>query len=132
MGAEAFGKLPCIELDGGVIIPATIEDYEGVRSVSTATTPQSLADISPKMEFQAKVKRVELAGAVIDLGAGIEGFLHISQIKGKKVRNVQDALSEGQEVTVWVSAVDQASGKVSLTMTKPAAVEWSEISQGQV
>ena len=100
--------------------------------MSTATTPQSLADVSPKMEFQGKVKRVELAGAVIDLGSGIEGFLHISQIKGKKIRNVQDALSEGQEITVWVQSVDQASGRISLTMIKPSAVEWSELAQGQV
>jgi small subunit ribosomal protein S1 len=100
--------------------------------VSTVTTPQSPADVSPKMEFQGKVKRVELAGAVIDLGSGIEGFLHISQIKGKKIRNVQDALSEGQEITVWVQTVDPASGRISLTMIKPSAVEWSEVGQGQI
>lgn len=100
--------------------------------MSTATTPQSTADIALKTEIQGKVKRVELAGAVIDIGEGREAFLHISQIKGKKIRNVQDALSEGQDITVYVQNVDRNSGRISLTMLRPPAVEWSEISQGQV
>lgn len=100
--------------------------------MSTASTPHSLADISPKMEFQGKVKRIELAGAFVDIGNDLEAFLHISQIKGKKIRNVQDALSEGQEITVWVQSVDQASGRITLTMIKPAAIDWNEVAQGQV
>jgi small subunit ribosomal protein S1 len=100
--------------------------------VATASTPLSLADITPKMEFHGSVKRVELAGAFVDIGLDREAFLHISQIKGKKIKNVRDILTPGQEITVWVQNVDQATGKISLTMTKPALVGWSDIAEGQV
>jgi ribosomal protein S1 len=100
--------------------------------VSTLLSPISLSDVKAKMELHGKVSRIELAGAFIDAGLADEAFLHISQIKGKKIKNVQDVLSVGQEITVWVQSVDLASQRVQLTMIKPALVELSEVSEGQV
>jgi len=92
----------------------------------------SLSDIRPKLELKGTVKRIELAGAVIDVNAEADALLHISQIKSSRVKNVGDVLEEGKEVTVWVRNVDAQKGQLSVTMIKPASVSWNEIQVGQV
>jgi ribosomal protein S1 len=84
------------------------------------------------MEVKGVVKRIELAGAFVDIGAERDAMLHISQIQPGDVKNVGDVLSEGQEVTVWVRTVDQSSGRIAVTMFKPIGVEWKDLREGQV
>jgi ribosomal protein S1 len=84
------------------------------------------------MELKGIVKKVELIGAFVDIGLEQNALLHISRIKTGRISNVNEVLTEGQEITVWVHAVDREQGRVSLTTIKPSAVEWGEISVGQV
>ena len=92
----------------------------------------SISDLSPKMEVKGVVKRIELMGAVIDINAERDALLHISQIEPGDVKNVGDKLKEGQDLTLWIREIDQASGRVSLTMFKPLAVDWKDLREGQV
>jgi ribosomal protein S1 len=98
-----------------------------------ATPPAlSVADLKPKMELRGKVKKIELYGAFVDIGVGTDGLLHISQLSTEHVRNVTDVVKEGDEITVWVRNVDQAQGRIDLTMIRPPGMMWSEIEPGQV
>jgi ribosomal protein S1 len=98
-----------------------------------SSLPQlSLSDIQPKMELNGIVRKIELIGAFVDVGLEQEALLHISHLKAGGVNNVHDVLSEGQEVVVWVHAVDRDKGRVSLTMLKPPAVSWEELAPGQI
>lgn len=99
--------------------------------MSTSIPRLSLSDIKPKMELKGIVKKVELIGAFVDIGLEQNALLHISRMKGR-VSNVNDSFAEGQEITVWVHAVDREQGRVSLTTIRPSAVEWNEISVGQI
>jgi small subunit ribosomal protein S1 len=94
------------------------------------SSPLSITDIKPKMQLIGTVKRLELAGAVIDIGLEKDGLLHISQIPGR-VNNVSDHLADNQEITVWVQSIDAQRGLVKLTMIEPAAVTWGELEEGQ-
>jgi small subunit ribosomal protein S1 len=100
--------------------------------VSTSLPHLSLSDIEPKMELKGIVKKIELIGAFVDIGLEQNALLHISRIKTGRIRNVNEILTEGQEITVWVHAVDREQGRVSLTTIKPSTVDWAEISVGQV
>jgi small subunit ribosomal protein S1 len=91
----------------------------------------SLEDLKPKMELRGKVTRIELYGAFVDLGVGVDGLLHISQLSADQVRNVNDVVKIGDEVTVWARQVDQESKRIDLTMIKPAGLTWDEIKVGQ-
>jgi ribosomal protein S1 len=84
------------------------------------------------MELKGTVKRVELAGAVIDVGAEVDALLHISQIRPGRIKNVGDYLQEGEAVTVWVRQVDAEHGQIAVTLIKPPAVTWNELAPGQV
>jgi len=91
-------------------------------------TPPSISDIKPKMRFEGKVSRVELAGARIDIGVGQDGFLHISQIKADHpVTRVADVLKEGDPVTVWVKQVKPQQNLIALTMVEPPPLDWGDV-----
>lgn len=92
----------------------------------------SLDTLKPKQELQGVVKRVELQGALVDVGLERDGLLHISQLSTETVKNVSDVLKVGDNVTVYVMAVDKKSGRLDLTMIKPPAVSWNELKENQL
>jgi small subunit ribosomal protein S1 len=107
----------------------TIEQIaeEGLNSA----TPQELSELKPKMRIMGKVNRLELYGAFIDLGVGVDAILHISQLD-ERVNRISDALKVGDEVQVWVDTVDLDRQQVTVSMREPLAVEWSDLKTGQV
>jgi polyribonucleotide nucleotidyltransferase len=65
--------------------------------------------------YNGKVVKIVEFGAFVNFMGARDGLLHVSQISQKRVENVADVLSEGQEVQVKVLDVDRA-GKVKLSM----------------
>ncbi len=96
------------------------------------SAPTTIEQITPKMELQGTVKKIDLYGALVDIGIGRLGLLHISQLSNEHVKNVTDILHEGDQVTVWVQEVDRKRGRISLTMLRPPATDWSEIAESKV
>jgi ribosomal protein S1 len=93
-------------------------------------TPNSIDEIKPKDKFTGSVVKIMLAGAAVDIGVGVPGFIHISQLQSEKVNRVEDVLEEGQEVEVWVKRVYPKKDRIELTMIEPLALEWREIKEG--
>jgi small subunit ribosomal protein S1 len=96
------------------------------------TAPTTIEELAPKMKVQGIVKKIELYGALVDIGIGRLGLLHISQISDEHVKNVSDILTEGDEITAWIRELDRKQGRVNLTMLEPPAVTWSEISENDI
>ena len=65
--------------------------------------------------YTGKIVKIVEFGAFVNFMGARDGLLHVSQISQKRVENVSDVLSEGQEVQVKVLDVDRA-GKVKLSM----------------
>ncbi len=91
----------------------------------------AVGDLTPKMEVHGKVTRIELYGAFVDFGVGQDGLLHISQLSTERVKNVNEKVSVGDEVTAWVRNVDTAQGRIDLTLIEPAGMTWNEIHVGK-
>jgi small subunit ribosomal protein S1 len=110
-------------------VPEAVEEtYEEIEE----TGPSSIHDLKPKMRLAGTVTRVELFGAFVDVGAGTDGLVHISQLKTERVNRVSEVVNEGDQVTVWVLNVDPGNNRIDLTMIEPAAVDWEEMRAGQV
>lgn len=94
-----------------------------------------ISEIEPKQKLEAVVKKVDLMGALLFVG-GHPALLHISQVDGgskkKQVENVSDVLTVGQELPVWVLEVDTEKESLLVSMFKPPAVDWNEITTGDV
>lgn len=95
------------------------------------TNPTSIDQLQPNQKLKGTIKKLELFGAIVDIGIPQPGLIHISQLKKGRVNNVSDVVDAGQEVTVWVRRVDEDSGRVELTMLEPPEVSWSEVKEGQ-
>lgn len=74
-----------------------------------------------------RVKRIVDYGAFIDLG-GFEGLLHVSEMEHRRVEHPSDILSEGDEIDVYILALDHEKERVSLSRKKLLKSPW-EIAQ---
>lgn len=110
---------------------AELTNESAAAVAEMAAAPSSLSDLRPKQRLTGKVTRVELYGAFVDIGVGAPAVLHISQL-GQQVNRLADALSVGEEITIWVDKVDTGRNQVIVTMIEPVAVEWGDLREGRV
>lgn len=88
-----------------------------------------LTDLKSDDAVQGKVTSISVAGAFLDVGAEVPGFVHISHLSPRANR-VEDALRVGQEVELWVASVDPAAARLELTMVRPIRLKWGQIKPG--
>ncbi len=72
-----------------------------------------LAEVEVGQTYKGKVTKIVDFGAFINLLPGKDGLLHISQICNDRSQKVEEILTEGQEVEVFVAGVDK-QGRVKL------------------
>jgi len=96
------------------------------------TTPISLENLKTGMELRGTVKRIELYGAFVDIGIGQDALLHISQLGKSNVRNVEDVVKVGDEITVYVLKIDRSAGRVALSLMKPPDFSWDDLKEGMI
>lgn len=96
-----------------------------------ADSALSIAALKPRMAFKGKVTRAELGGVFIDIGVGVDAYLHSSRIvSDAPVLHVPDAFHPGDEVQVYILRVNPAKKRIDLTMHKPSTYDWSNLEIG--
>lgn len=73
-----------------------------------------ISEIKEGSVLTGKVETIQNYGAFVDLGDGISGLVHISQISLERIKHPSVVLKEGQEVQVKV--IGKKDGKISLSM----------------
>jgi len=66
--------------------------------------------------LKGKVTKVTDFGAFVELEPGIEGLVHVSEMKDERVENPRDVVKEGEEVEVKVIDMDLQERKVALSI----------------
>jgi small subunit ribosomal protein S1 len=93
------------------------------------TTPADIAvpsaELKPKTRLTGKVVKITLAGAVVDIGQGVPGILHISQIQADPVKRVDELLEIGKTIDVWVRRAK--ADRIELTMIEPLGLDWKDL-----
>jgi len=64
--------------------------------------------------YMGKVQRITDFGAFVEIMAGTDGLLHVSEIANHRVKDVRDELKEGQQILVKVINIDP-TGKIRLS-----------------
>ena len=75
---------------------------------------KKLSDVREGQVFHGTVATIKDYGAFIDLGDGLSGLVHISQIAHNRIKHPGVVLQEGQEVDVKVIGIKD--GKISLSI----------------
>jgi polyribonucleotide nucleotidyltransferase len=106
-----------VDDDGSVGI-VTIGAVEASKMEEAKARILAIVD-PPKADVGAtyigRVVNVTKFGAFVNILPGRDGLVHISKLgKGKRINNVEDVLTLGQEIEVVVEEIDE-KGKVSLT-----------------
>jgi small subunit ribosomal protein S1 len=88
-----------------------------------------------------RVVSVQDFGAFVDLGGGVQGLLHVSEMSWSRVGSANEVVAPGDRITVKVLRVDDATQKISLGLkqllndpwtTVASAYEVGQVRQGRV
>ena len=74
--------------------------------------------------FEGIVRSVRDFGAFVDIGNGVEGLVHVSQLSWDRVANPADVLQPGQKVSVVVKKIDSQTGKIALSARDTVNSPW--------
>lgn len=107
-----FGVEISIEDDGMVVITGPSKEAgEGARKA----IENIVRDIEVGQEFDGEVVKIlEGVGAIVDIGGGKSGMIHISKLSDKRIARVEDVVNTGDAVKVKVIQVDNEKGRIGL------------------
>ena len=90
---------------------------------------ESLGKLSVGTVLTGKVSRLEAFGAFVDLGGGLEGLVHVSNISRRRVSNPEDVLAQGQEVRVQVLEIAADGKRIALGMKQLEPDPWDTVEE---
>ncbi|MEM1204051.1 MAG: S1 RNA-binding domain-containing protein [Acidobacteriota bacterium] len=85
--------------------------------------------LKPGAELEGRVSSITDFGAFVDLGGGIEGLVHVSEISRSRVEHPKEVLSLGQTVKVVVVKIERGGKRISLSMKRLEADPWEGIEE---
>ena len=74
-----------------------------------------------------RVTSVRAYGAFVDLGAGVQGLLHVSEMGWSRVADASQVVKPGDEITVKVLRVEDDKQKIALGLKQLLADPWSKV-----
>jgi small subunit ribosomal protein S1 len=93
------------------------EERERADEIRSAAVPGAV--------LPGRVVSIRPYGAFVDLGGGIQGLLHVSEMGWSRVSDPGAIVQPGDEITVKVLGVDDEKGKISLGLKQLQADPWS-------
>jgi len=87
----------------------------------------------PGAVIEGEVTKTKKYGAFLQIGDGIEGLLHISELAWEHVEHTEDVVQVGQTLKVRVLQADRARRRISLSLKQaedPPAHERAEDAEG--
>ncbi|KGF03224.1 Tex-like N-terminal domain-containing protein [Anaerococcus lactolyticus] len=84
--------------------------------VLTKKEIMGIDDLKVGMVLKGKVRNITDFGAFVDIGVGIDGLVHVSEISDKFVKNPHDELTNSQVVSVRIIEIDKKKERIGLSM----------------
>lgn len=105
---------------------ALLEEEQKVKSVEVRKAIEVGAVIT------GRVASVRDFGAFVDLGAGVQGLLHVSEMAWARVAKAEDVVKAGEEITVKVLRVDDVTQQIALGLKQLSGDPWETIKETYV
>ena len=81
------------------------------------------ASVEEGKKYTGIVKSMTNYGAFVDIG-GVDGMVHISEMSWKRIKNPSEVFEIGQEVDVYIKALDKENKKISLGYRRDEDNPW--------
>ena len=111
VGKTVEARVITAEKDGKKLV---LSSKEILREKEAAERKEAAAAVKVGMVTEGTVETLKDYGAFINLGKGVTGLLHVSQISQKRIKTPSEVLKEGE--TVRVKVIKTADGRISLSM----------------
>src|SRR6202007_3208074 len=98
--------------DEGHVTAASSDEAAANKAIGMIQELTATAELNKT--YLGKVQRITDFGAFVEIMAGTDGLLHVSEIANYRVKDVRDELKEGQQVLVKVINIDP-TGKIRLS-----------------
>lgn len=102
------------------------------RSERRGQPRRQLGELRVGERMKGKVVGLAKFGAFVDIGASTDGLVHLTELPGKRVANVEEVLKSGDAVEVWVKEVNLGTGRISLSMKAPTENPMAKLAVGDV
>jgi len=86
---------------------------------------ESVGRLSVGQTIQGRVTRVEPFGAFVDLGSGIEGLVHVSNLSHQRVESAVDKVAVGDTVQARIVKIEEGGRRIGLSMKALEADPWT-------
>ena len=100
---------------------------EILREKAEEERKKKVSNLEIGLVTEGTVESLQPYGAFIDLGNGLSGLVHISQICEKRIKKPSEVLAAGDQVKVKVTAIKD--GKISLSIKEAADIMAKEIEE---
>jgi small subunit ribosomal protein S1 len=90
---------------------------------------EAFANLKEGQKVKGVVRRLTDFGAFVDIGDGVEGLLHVSEMAYSRVNHPSDVVSEGDEITVMILGVNQERERISLGLKQTVPDPWSTVTE---
>jgi small subunit ribosomal protein S1 len=91
-----------------------------------ATAAEARKSIVEGAVISGRVVSVRDFGAFVDLGGGIQGLLHVSEMAWARISDPSHVVKPGDEISVKVLRVDAGTEKISLGLKQLLGDPWSK------
>jgi polyribonucleotide nucleotidyltransferase len=98
--------------DNGTVNVASADGESAMKAIGIIQELTATPELNKT--YKGKVQRITDFGAFVEIMAGTDGLLHVSEIANHRVKDVRDELKEGQEIMVKVINIDP-TGKIRLS-----------------
>ncbi|HUF79047.1 MAG TPA: S1 RNA-binding domain-containing protein [Thermoanaerobaculia bacterium] len=78
-------------------------------------------------ELEGQISSLTGFGAFVDLGGGLEGLVHVSELAHRAVTQPKDVVKKGQRVKVKVLKIEEEGKRISLSMKALEPDPWKEM-----
>ncbi len=120
-------------LSGAHSAPATESaSVEASNDDSAMDGDRRVVRLSVGQEVKGIIKRITEFGAFVDIGAGRDGLIHISELAVGRVNQVADVVQAGQTMTLWIKKLDRERNRISLTLISPDTKTIKDINDGDI
>ncbi len=103
---------------------------EILREKAEEERKRMISNVQVGLVTEGTVESLQPYGAFVNLGNGLSGLVHISQICEKRIKKPSEVLSAGDKVKVKVTAVKD--GKLSLSIKEASDLMAKEIEEEEV
>jgi small subunit ribosomal protein S1 len=111
--------------DGGKsIVVSRRKQLEEEQKVSAEAVRKAIV---PGAVLPGRVASVLDFGAFVDLGGGIQGLLHVSEMSWSRATTPGAVVASGDQIVVKVLRVDDGTGKISLGLKQLQDDPWSAV-----